>query len=579
MDSPKLNGNGLNHSKTLEPNNLNIYNVEDFLETNQTFQKEFLIFINEYQQEDFIRSCLKLFAQKNGQKSQDEHENQVHDLYEQIKELKIKKQKEFLRMKNIQEQNDYLNEKVQILQILANEKQKECIQQQTKLSENTIEIEKLQDTVNKLQNNYLAKENSELRELVESLQNKQTERDVQLNHKEEEIKKYISNIQETLSNREKIIMNHREEIIKERQKLVEHFEFRELVYQQKIKEIEFEKMEILKKEKEFELEKEKYYKEKMELESKFTKKVVSSPSKHQTSKSFVQPPYKPNQSQNSKIYDSKENSTKNSPILNSNTNSTLTLSPPKPNSNLDESFGTTIISPKSTEVSSNGSNSPTIKVSTKVHVSTLRDLYENKATPRVSSSTEGSSTPPRKGSHSHFIGPTMNIESFNSFKELEKKLERKKSEPDQLKSLSSTNESFKNSLKSPRVTNQSTLLTQFYKGIKEENLDLSNKKLSSIEIFQLCVSLKDNKFVKNLNLESTGISDKQMSYLCSLIENNKSIEHLNLAGNNDITNWNPISNALLNNNTICNIEFGNTNDFDKFEEIQEKLKKNQLVKI
>ena len=73
----------------------------------------------------------------------------------------------------------------------------------------------------------------------------------------------------------------------------------------------------------------------------------------------------------------------------------------------------------------------------------------------------------------------MNIQNFNTFKELEKKLERKKSEPEYMNKMSKT-DSLKiitnNSdpmIKSPRMgittSNQSTLLQKFYKGIKEEN--------------------------------------------------------------------------------------------------------------
>jgi hypothetical protein len=473
-------------------------------------------------------------------------------LYNQIKEFRKKKQNDYLNIQNLNQQNEYLKEKVEILQSLGNEKVLECIKQQKKILEYEQELEILRTTVSKLSNNFLVQENAEIRELLELYQTQQTEKDKELLHREEEIKKYILKMQETLTSREKEMNKLKEEIQREQKKIQIYFQTKEELHQEKLQELEDLKYDFLLQKNLLEEEKKTFYIEREEAEKKKEnveelRKEKKNTKKVQVSKlvSSVSTPEIPS-----------------SPLLKIvPTMTPITLIG-------DSEFGNVVSSPRpksDTSTDSTAPLSPKRKISsTSIHFAALRDLYENKSR---TNSPRGTESPRRK----------MSMNS-TSFKDSDTKTKKKSLELN-LKSVDlniNTEFNTTNNMvsKTPRIvpTNTSSLLQKFYKGIKDEKLDLSKTKLSSIEIHQLCVALQDNTSVKYLNLESTGINNKNLNHVAMMLSKNKSIVELNLAGN-EISNWNLISNALLNNQTICKIDFGNVNEKDVqlVELIQDKL--------
>lgn len=119
------------------------------------------------------------------------------------------------------------------------------------------------------------------------------------------------------------------------------------------------------------------------------------------------------------------------------------------------------------------------------------------------------------------------------------------------------------------------VLEGIIRGIKNEELNLSNQKLSQIEVLHLCVSLTDNNNVKRLNLHNTGLTDKSLSHITMMLSKNKKIQEIDLS-DNQIKDWTPLKNIISQNETLIRIEFGNE---DKTcEQIQKKLLKNKLYK-
>jgi hypothetical protein len=434
----------------------------------------------------------------------------------------------------LNQQNEYLKEKVEILQNLGNEKVLECIKQQKKILSYEQELEILRTTVSKLSNNYLVQENAEIRDLLELYQTQQTEKDKELLHREEEIKKYILKMQETLTSREKEMNKLKEEIQREQKKIQIYFQTKEELHQEKLQELEDLKYDFLLQKNLFEEEKKNFEEKKNEDSRKKISKKISA----------------------TKIV---SESVPSSPIM----KTVPTMTPITLNGDGSSEFEGSKSDTTTTETPP--PLSPKRKISsTSMHFAALRDLYENKS--RGNSPRSQQTDSPRRKT------------SFKQEKEInfvsETTSKKKKSLELNLKNVDLNITDTNLIPKTPRVvpTNTSSLLQKFYKGIKDETLDLSKTKLSSIEIHQLCVALQDNTSVKYLNLESTGITNKHLNHVATMLSKNKSIVELNLSGN-EISNWNLISNALLKNQTICKIDFGNVNEKDvqMVELIQEKL--------
>jgi myosin heavy subunit len=138
--------------------------------------------------------------------------------------------------------------------------------------------------------------------------------------------------------------------------------------------------------------------------------------------------------------------------------------------------------------------------------------------------------------------------------------------PHDLKSLSGSpmSKSPLTPLMEPRI------MEKVIRGIKDEYLDLSNQKLSSIEFLQLCVSLGENRNVKILNISNIGLSNRNIHHLTSMLVKNKVIVELNLDGN-VIGDWKAFDLAIRGNQTLKRIIYASTDP--DFSLLQERLGK------
>lgn len=108
---------------------------------------------------------------------------------------------------------------------------------------------------------------------------------------------------------------------------------------------------------------------------------------------------------------------------------------------------------------------------------------------------------------------------------------------------------------------------------KDDEINMSNQPLSSIQLIQLCSSLSENSTVKRLNLSNVGIMNNNLGHLISMLKKNRSIRELILTGNT-ITDWKTFSIGIKNNHSLWKLEFGEHNDQD-LSLLQERVSRNK----